>query len=192
MSKKILNIGVIIASTRPLRNGGKIAAWVKETTDTDRDANYTYLDLAELQLPFLADTNMPWQGDYDLDSSKQWSKLVAKQDGFLVITPEYNHGYPASLKNALDTLHGEWARKPAAFVGYGAVGAARSIEQLAGVLLNLDMHPITNKTTNIMLFEHLDDSGEFVPTERHEHSLKGTLAALKEWTELFNTIRISN
>jgi NAD(P)H-dependent FMN reductase len=76
-----------------------------------------------------------------------------------------------------------------AFVGYGVIGAARSIEQLNNVVLNLEMHPLANKTTNIMLFEHMNEKGEFVPTERHQQFLDDTLAALKEWTELFKTLR---
>lgn len=184
-----LKIGVIVASTRPIRNGGQVAEWVKQTTDKDSEADYTYFDLAELNLPFLAEPKTPSQGDYQLESTKQWAEKVGAQDGFLIVTPEYNHGYPASLKNALDTLYQEWRRKPVAYVGYGVIGAARSIEQINNVVLNLEMHPIVNTTTNLMLFEFMNEKGEFVPAEKHQQWLNGTLASLKEWTGLFNKIR---
>lgn len=189
MSEKKLAIGVIVASTRPVRNGGQIATWIQQTTDRHDDVRYTYLDLAELHLPLLAEPKTPSQGNYELESTKRWSQLVAAQDGFLIVTPEYNHGYPASLKNALDTLHAEWLKKPVGYVGYGVVGAARSIEQLHAVVLNLEMYPIANQTTNILLFEHMNDKGEFVPTDRHQRALEGTLTKLKEWSVLFKTIR---
>lgn len=188
MSEK-LHIGVIVASTRPVRNGSQVAAWVKQATDTDDGAEYTYLDLADINLPFLAEPNVPSQGNYALESTKNWAKQVAAQDGFLVITPEYNHGYPASLKNALDTLYAEWLRKPIAFVGYGVVGATRSIEQLNNVVLNLEMHPLANVTTNIPLFDYMNEQGQFVPTDRLQRSLESTLSALKEWSELFKRLR---
>lgn len=189
MAENKLKIGVIVASTRDGRYGAQVADWVKKTTDKDSDIEYTYLDLKEIDLPFYRDAKLPLQGDYTLDSTKGWAKQIDAQDGFLVLVPEYNHGYPASLKNALDTLYAEWNRKPAAYVGYGVVGAARSIEQLNNIFLNLEVYPIANKTTNISLFEHLNEVGELVPHDRHQDSLDGTLAALKEWTSLFKTLR---
>ena len=186
---KQLQIGVIIASTRPVRMGKQVADWVKQITDKDAEAHYTFLDLADIELPFLAEPKLPAQGDYQQESTKAWAAKIGAQDGFLVVTPEYNHGYPATLKNAIDTLYAEWVRKPVAYVGYGSLGAARSIEQLNNVFLQLEAHPIVKYATNILLFEHLDDSGTFAATERHESSLDANLVALKEWATLLKQFR---
>lgn len=188
MTKK-LKIGVIVASTRPVRMGRQVADWVKEIIDQDTEAEYTFLDLADIQLPFLAEPKLPAQGDYQMGSTKAWAKNIGAQDGFLIVTPEYNHGYPAPLKNAIDTLYAEWTSKPVAYVGYGAMGAARSIEQLNNVFLQLDMHPLVKYATNILLFENLDDSGTFVATERHESSLLANLEALRKWSETLKSLR---
>ncbi len=184
-------IGVIVASTRPTRNGKQIADWVKLSTDQDEKAEYTYLDLAEINLPFLNEPETPSAGHYTMESTKAWAAQVAAQDGFLIITPEYNHGYPASLKNAIDTVYAEWAKKPVAYVGYGVMGAARSIEQLNNVLLQIHMHPIVSASTNILIFDHLNENGQFVPAEKHQKSLEYTLSQLHDWTGLLRKARLA-
>lgn len=184
-----LRIGVIVASNRPVRFGGQIADWVKKTTDKDQAHTYTYLDLADIDLPFLAEPKLPSAGDYTLKTTKQWSAQIAEQDGFLLVLPEYNHSFPASMKNALDTLYSEWNMKPFGFVGYGSLGAARSIEALSGVILNLGGVPLTNKTTSILLFEQLDKTGTFVPSERNQQALDATLAALHTWARVLKAGR---
>lgn len=186
-----LKIGVIVASTRPNRNGKQIADWVRYTTDQDSSAKYTYLDLAQINLPFLSEPETPSKGHYTMDSTKAWAAQVAEQDGFLIITPEYNHGYPASLKNAIDTVYAEWAKKPVAYVGYGVMGAARSIEQLNNVLLQINMHPIVSAATNILIFEHVNDKGQFVPVEKHQKALDYTLNQLHDWADLLKKARLA-
>jgi len=178
-----MNIGIIVGSNRPNRKGSEIAAWIKKTTDADTENTYTYLDLAEIGLPFLDEPKLPAMGDYQNDHTKAWAEKVAAQDGFVMIIPEYNHGYPASLKNAIDTLYAEWVKKPVVFVGYGAAGAARSIDHIASVVLNVELVPLisTSATTNIMLFQSLDENGLFAPNEHHQSSLDSTLSTLKKW-----------
>lgn len=192
MAEKKLNIGVIIASTRPVRNGTQIADWVKQTTSKDTEANYTYLDLAEINLPFLAEPKLPSMGDYELETTKKWAAQVEAQDGFLIIIPEYNHSYPASLKNAFDTLYSEWAMKPVGYVGYGSVGGARSIEAFSNALLNAEAVPLTSSSTNIMLFNQLDENGNFSASEYNENSLEGTLGKLKHWAKVLKAARQAN
>ena len=119
------------------------------------------------------------------------AELVDAQDGFLIISPEYNHGVVAPLKNALDTLFGEWRNKPVGFVGYGAMGGARAIEQLVGITVNLEMIPqnASGKGTHIMLFQSLDKDGFFVPTARHEASLRKNLTNLVKWSRIMQKVR---
>ncbi len=186
-----MNIGIIIASTRPSRNGKQVADWVKQTTDNDTDTTYTYLDLADINLPFLNEPQVPSAGNYQQESTKQWAAMIAPLDGFLVIMPEYNHSFSASIKNAVDTLYAEWNFKPFAYVGYGVIGAARSIEAFNSVLLNVDAVPITNTTTNIMLFNQLDENGKFVATEYNQVTLNNSLAKLKQWSELLKPARLA-
>ena len=186
-----IKIGVIIASTRAARNGKQIADWVKTTTDKDDTAEYTYLDLAEINLPFLNEPQTPSGGNYTLESTKAWAAQIAPLDGFLIVTPEYNHGYPASLKNAIDTLYAEWDKKPVSYVGYGVMGAARSIEQLNNVLLQIHMHPIVSAATNILIYEHLDQNGQFVPADKHQKALDYTLSQLHDWTKLLRAARLA-
>jgi NAD(P)H-dependent FMN reductase len=191
MAGQKVNIGVIVASTRPKRYGGQIADWVKTVTDADDEANYTYLDLKDINLPFLDEPRLPAEGNYEYEHTKRWAKQVADQDGFFIITAEYNHGIPAPLKNALDVLYAEWRNKPVGFLGYGAMGGARVIEQLVNVTVNLDMIPqnSSGKGTHIMLFQSLNDKGEFVANDHHENSLKKNLANLKKWTRILRDIR---
>lgn len=191
MSSEKVKIGVIIASTRPKRYGGQIADWVKTITDKDDDADYTFLDLKDINLPFLDEPKLPAEGNYEHEHTQKWAESIATQDGFLLVTAEYNHGIPAPLKNALDTLFNEWRNKPVGFLGYGAMGGARSIEHLVGVTVNLEMIPqnASGKGTHIMLFQSLDEQGRFVATERHERSLTKNLANLVKWSRIMKKVR---
>lgn len=191
MSTEKVRIGVIIASMRPKRYGGQIAEWVRSVTDTDESAEYTFLDLKDINLPFFDEPKLPAEGNYEYDHTKEWAKQIAAQDGFLLVTCEYNHGAPAPLKNALDTLFDEWRNKPVAFLGYGAMGGTRAIEQLVGVTVNLEMLPqnASGKGTHIMLFQSLDENGHFVPHERNTRSLTKNLANLTKWARIMKTVR---
>jgi NAD(P)H-dependent FMN reductase len=132
-------IQVIIGSTRPGRVGEKIALWVMEQSKTQTDIEFELIDLAAWDLPFLDEPMPPMMGMYTKDHTKKWAAKVSEADGFIFVTPEYNHGYPAALKNAIDFLHAEWNNKPVAFVGYGVVGGARAIGQLNQVTTTLKM-----------------------------------------------------
>lgn len=137
-------IHVILASTRPGRFGEKPAAWLMDRLSQRTDLRPELTDLRDYQLPFFDQPASPvrTQRDYPTDAIARWGRHVDQADGFIVITPEYNHGYPASLKNALDHIFPELNRKPIAFVGYGNVGGARAIEQLRLVAVELAMAPL--------------------------------------------------
>jgi NAD(P)H-dependent FMN reductase len=137
-------IQVILASTRPGRFGEKPAAWLMDRLSTRTDLDAELVDLRDHPLPIFDQPAPPAHTlrDYPNEAIARWGRTVDEADGFIVVTPEYNHGYPASLKNAIDHVFPELNRKPITFVGYGNVGGARAIEQLRLVAVELEMAPL--------------------------------------------------
>jgi NAD(P)H-dependent FMN reductase len=138
MSKKF---AVIIGSTRPTRIGHDIADWFVRTVADTPDAQFETIDLREVNLPFMDEPNTPSLGQYQKDYTNKWKALVDSYDGFVFVTAEYNAGYPAPLKNAIDYLSAEWHDKPAAIVSYGWGGGVGAAAQLRQVLERLKMRP---------------------------------------------------
>jgi NAD(P)H-dependent FMN reductase len=135
---------VILASTRPARFGGKPASWVMQRLAARDDLRAELTDLRDHPLPFF-DQDLPAAytlREYPDERIARWGRTVDAADGFIVVLPEYNHGYPASLKNAIDHIFPEFHRKPLMCVGYGNVGGARAIEQLRLVSVELEMAPL--------------------------------------------------
>ena len=139
-----LNIAVIVGSVREGRMSLPVARWVIEQAKYRDDLDPTLLDLADWDLPMFAEPNPPATGKYTGDKQREWAAAIAPADGYILVAPEYNHGTSAVLKNALDTVAAEWARKPVAFVAHGGMGGARSIEQLRQVTAALAMAPLSS------------------------------------------------
>lgn len=159
-------IAVIIGSIRPVRNGDKIGQWFMNQVQSRDDMEFTLIDLADEKLPFLNEPKLPAAGDYEQASTQAWASKIATYDGFVFVVSEYNHGYSASLKNAIDTLYAEWAHKPVAFMAYGALGGVRAVEQLVQVTAQLNMVPIPSAQVNIInINSALDDNG--TPKDSH-------------------------
>jgi NAD(P)H-dependent FMN reductase len=137
---------VIIASTRPGRVAPTVARWFTDAVELEADRRGCVLDvadLAEIALPFLDEPEHPSAGNYVHDHTRAWSDRVAAADAFVVVTPEYNYGMPAVLKNALDFLYHEWAWKPVAFISYGNTSSGtRSVQMTKQVVTTLRMVPI--------------------------------------------------
>lgn len=125
-------IGIVVSSSRPTRIGPKVAQWMSELAPYGTQVEI--IDLAVVNLPFLAEPELPAKGEYTLASTTAWSETVRGFDGLILAVPEYNAGYPAVLKNAIDTLHAEWNELPIGVVGYGWGGAASATAQLGQVL----------------------------------------------------------
>lgn len=117
-------LGVILASTRPGRVGLPVAQWVQARAALHGGFDVQLLDLAEINLPFMDEPNHPRLGRYEHQHTKRWSATVDAMDAFAVVMPEYNYGFSAPLKNAIDFLHSEWHYKPVGLVSYGGVSAA--------------------------------------------------------------------
>jgi NAD(P)H-dependent FMN reductase len=136
-----VKIGIIISTTRAARFGDKPAKWIKGITSQRDDLTVEVLDLRDYPLPFFDEAaSNAWVPSQN-EVAQRWQKNVAEFDGYIFVTAEYNRGVPAVLKNALDYAYPEWNKKPAAFVGYGSVGAARAIEHLRLVTIELQMAP---------------------------------------------------
>jgi len=131
-------IGIIVGATRPGRRGRAVAEWVAAVAAQERPAvEYEIVDVADFRLPLLDETQPALFGRYDKEHTARWAEAIARYDGFVFVTPEYNHSVPGALKNALDFLYAEWNNKAAGFVSYGLHGGTRAVEHLRLILAEL-------------------------------------------------------
>jgi NAD(P)H-dependent FMN reductase len=143
VSDGLPKIQVILGSTREGRFSEKVAAWMLDRLGPRDDLELEVVDLRDYPMPYYEQERPPAYGDRNYpDEVVPWAEKIAEADGYFVITAEYNHGYPAVLKNALDQVYPEFNRKPVAFAGYGNSGGARAIEQLRLVAIELELAPL--------------------------------------------------
>ena len=144
MDTKSVNIKIIIGSTRQDRFSEKPAHWIQDEISKIDGVESEVLDLKNYPMPFFNESVGPAmsQEPYADENVQKWTAKITEGDGFIMISPEYNHGYTAVLKNALDYVYKEWNRKPVGFVSYGGLSGARSVEQLRQVVVELQMAPI--------------------------------------------------
>jgi NAD(P)H-dependent FMN reductase len=151
---------IVIASTRPGRGGSAVGTWFTERATEHGGFEITVVDLAEFTLPLLDEPNHPRLRNYVNRHTHEWSAMVDAADAFAFVTPEYNHGYPASLKNAIDYLHHEWRFKPVGFISYGGVAAGtRSVEQLQQVVTAVKLTPVIEQVNVPFYQQFIDDEG---------------------------------
>lgn len=134
-------VAIIISTTRATRFGEKPAKWIHGIAAARSDMSVELIDLREYPMPFFDEVASNMWAPSKNEVAQRWQKKVAEFDGYIFVTAEYNRGVPAVLKNALDYAYPEWNRKAAAYVGYGSVGAARSIEHLRNISVELQMAP---------------------------------------------------
>ena len=140
-----LKIKIIIGSTRPGRFSEKPAHWIKDVAAMRDGLQVDLLDLRDYPLPFFDEAPQALRtGEYVNPVATRWAQQVREGDGYIIVSPEYNHGYPAVLKNALDYVYTAWNSKPVGFVSYGGVAGARGVQQLRQVAIELQMAPIRN------------------------------------------------
>jgi NAD(P)H-dependent FMN reductase len=155
---------VIAGSLRPRRIAVQIAEWVAEVGRTATDRAFEVVDLKDWPLPMDDEPDVPATGRYACEHTLAWSRKIAAADAFVFVTPQYNWGYPAALKNALDHLYREWAGKPAMIVSYGGHGGGRCAEQLQQVLQGLHMAPVATRPGFRLSRERIEaNSGEIDP-----------------------------
>ena len=144
MTEQQVVIHVIVGSTRRQRFSDKPARWICDQLMTRPEIRAELVDLREYVLPFFDEPISParFQDNYPNAAAATWAKKVGEADGYVMVVPEYNHAYPAVLKNAIDWVFREWNNKPVGFVSYGSVGGARAVEQMRLVAVELEMAPI--------------------------------------------------
>lgn len=170
---------IVIGSTRPGRAGFAVAEWFIKHATEHGEFDLDVVDLAELNLPMLDEPNHPRLRQYTHQHTHDWSARVDRADAFVFITPEYNHGYPAAIKNAIDYLHWEWADKPVGFVSYGGVAAGtRALQQLKPVVSVLKMHPVAEAVNLPFFSQFINEDGVIEPNEVMEGAADAMLAEL--------------
>ncbi|MCW2677677.1 MAG: NADPH-dependent reductase [Modestobacter sp.] len=190
MSRPVLQ--VVAASTRPGRKGIAVARWVVQLAEQHGGFDVELVDLAEVGLPVFDEPNHPRLRQYTHQHTKDWSATVSRGDAYVFVTPEYNHSFPASLKNALDFLHVEWADKAAALVSYGGVSAGlRAAGALKPVLAALRMVPVVEAATIPFFQQFLTDDDQFVANEQLEAGGKAMLDELLRLTTALQPLRAS-
>ena len=173
-----LRIGIILGSTRPGRKGDQVAKWVLEQASKRDSATYELVDLSDFNLPHLDEAIPSSQGIYANEHTKVWSAKIASLDGFIFVTPEYNHSYSPALKNAIDFLHLEWWRKPVGFVSYGGVSAGtRGVVALEPVVIGVGMVR-TGANVELPFGGAQVADGVFTPQEKESAILLKELAEL--------------
>lgn len=172
-------IGIIIGSIRDGRFGTQIGQWVAEQS-TDRSTQYTLIELASFDVPLLTSSTLPAMANKTYDDARvqAWSDAIDACDGFVFVTPEYNHSLPGAFKNAFDCLGAEWMGKPLAFVGYAAEGGIRAVEAWRLAVANFSM-PQVRETLALRIFEEQDGNGAFQPHERRAGELAKLLDGLE-------------
>ena len=158
-------VAVVIGSTRSNRICDGIAHWTLRVAEVESPLRYELIDLAQVDLPFLDESTKAARGSYEHEHTQSWSRLVSSFDAFVFVFPQYNWGYPAPLKNALDFLYAEWHNKPVGLVTYGTRGGGRAAEQMRGVLQALRMRAVTANVELSIADADVDEKGQLVHIE---------------------------
>ncbi|MFG1776251.1 NADPH-dependent FMN reductase [Micromonospora sp. NPDC049048] len=182
---------VIVASTRPGRVGRRIGDWFTAVaTASDAFDDVRLVDLAEVALPFHDEPHHPAEGRYLHPHTRRWSATVAAGDAFVFVMPEYNYGFSAPLKNAIDHLYAEWQYKPVGFVSYGMTsGGLRAVQMIKQVVTTLRMMP-ANEAVTVFLRQALDDAGELVPDPARDAAAEVMLDELARLAAALAPLRV--
>jgi len=181
-------IGIIVGSTRPGRNGEAVARWVHEHASRRSDATYELVDLADFDLPLLDEPVPAAMGQYSKPHTQAWAAKVASLDGFVLVTPEYNHATSGALKNALDYVYAEWNDKAAGFVGYGSAGGVRAVENLRLIMGELQIADVRAQVA-LSLATDFENYSVFTPADSHLATLSTMLDQLVTWSEAMKGVR---
>ncbi|MBK0064324.1 MULTISPECIES: NADPH-dependent FMN reductase [unclassified Acinetobacter] len=175
-------IYIIVGSIREGRTAIKVANWVYNqlVNHQDNAIQVELVDLKQWNLPLFSGSHPPATGIYDQPKQQEWANKIAQAEGFIFISPEYNHGYSPALKNALDYLGKEWKNKPVAFVGYGSTYGSRSISQIRQVTSSLDMID-PNAVIEIRDIFKRNQSEEFEANDFEIKSLINLVEKLKKY-----------
>ncbi|WP_121394721.1 NADPH-dependent FMN reductase [Actinokineospora cianjurensis] len=181
-------IGIILGSTRPNRNGEQVAEWVHGIAAKRSDADCELVDLRDFPLPHLDEPVPPSMGQYQNDHTRAWAAKIASFDGFVIITPEYNHSTSGVLKNAIDYLYAEWNNKAVGFVSYGSVGGARAVEHLRLIAGELQMADVRQQVA-LSLMTEFENFSVFKPGDYNVPALTTLLDQVVAWSTALAPLR---
>ncbi len=184
------NLKIITSTTRQGNKGIAVANWITQLAKHDNRFNTELISLADFDLPLMDEPNHPRLQQYQNESTKKWSAIVDGADAFIIVLAEYNHGFPAPIKNALDHLYKEWGHKPAGVVSYGGLSAGlRSFQMLKPVLNALNMVPVLDSVSVPFFTKFINDEEEFVPEESVVKSAHVMLNEIYKWSQALKPMR---
>lgn len=159
-----MKIQIIIGSTRPTRKGPMVAKAVYAIAkESDQFDDVEIVDIVDFDLPFLNEPKSANTGEYEYEYTKKWSKKITEADAYIFVTPEYNAGYPAGLKNAIDYLYHEWHDKPAGIVSYGGrSGGINSAGSLSKVLARVGIREVEEQVNIVKFTDQFDESKRLI------------------------------
>ncbi len=181
-------IGIILGSTRPGRVGEVVARWVYEVAAQRTDAEFELVDLLDYKLPHLDEAYPPSMGQYSQPHTLEWAAKIASFDGYVMVTPEYNHSTSGALKNAIDFLYAEWNNKAVGFVSYGSVGGARAVENLRLVAGELQMADVRAQVA-LSLRTDFENFSVLKPSDFQRQALTTVLDQVVAWSKALAPLR---
>lgn len=183
-------LNIIVCSTRPTRAGLPIAEWLHSFARDHGGFDCELVDLATFNLPVFDEPEHPRLQKYKHEHTKRWSASVASADAFVFVTPEYNHGAPPALINALNYLNREWQYKPAGLVSYGGVsGGLRAVQAEKLAFTSLKMVPIVEGVIIPNFVQHIGEDKIFRPNDLHVESARVMLNELIRWSRALAPLR---
>ena len=183
-------IGIILGSTRPGRRGEAVARWVLDVAKQRDDAEFELVDLLDYKLPHLDEEIPASLGQYAQQHTREWADKIASFDGFVMVTPEYNHSTSGALKNAIDFLYGEWNNKAVGFVSYGGVGGARAVEHLRLIAGELQMADVRAQVA-LSMFHDFEEFRDLKPSDFQQQQLTTMLDQLVAWSRALTPLRVA-
>ncbi len=184
----MLNIAIIIGSTRPNRVGESVARWVFDHVSKRDDATFELIDLRDYNLPLLDEPIPPSMGKYSNDHTLRWSEKISSFDAFIFVSPEYNHGTSGALKNAIDFLYKEWNNKVAGFVAYGSAGGTRAVENLRLIMAECQVATVRAQVA-LSLHDDFENYSKFKPRDMHAKTLDTLVEQILSWGEALSQVR---
>jgi NAD(P)H-dependent FMN reductase len=184
----MLNVAIIIGSTRPGRKAEAVARWVQGMAEKRSDASFEVVDIAAFDLPLLDEAVPPIMGRYARPHTKAWAATIARFDAFVFVTPEYNHSTSGALKNAIDFLYREWNDKAAGFVGYGGVGGVRAVEHLRLIMGEIKVAAVRAQVA-LSMYTDFEGFTTFKPGAHQEAAVNAMLDDLVAWGGALQALR---
>jgi len=185
----MLKLKIILASTREGRKGPAVAQWITEVAMADARFETELVDLKAVNLPFLDEPNHPRLRKYTHDHTKAWSAVVDGADAFVFVMPEYNYGYTAPLKNAIDFVFHEWQNKPVGLVSYGGVSGGLRATQLLKPVLTAVQLTVAGEVPIPFFQNFIGKEGVFKPNEVLEKAAPRMLDGIAKWAEVLGAMR---